>query len=163
MIDRISKILDILLIPFAIPSAIILKFIRRVGLHRLPFLRKILIKIGIIPVINHYYDPFFSKKDLQKPLIEERNLPGIDWNIEEQLNLLNSFNYSNEFKNIPNNYKDDLSFHFDNHSFCSGDAEYWYNIIRLKQPKRNYRNWFWSLNKNGSKSNFKKSRIRFNI
>lgn len=50
--------------------------------------------------------------------------------------MLNSFSFADEFIGIPNDYKDDLSFHFDNGSFCSGDAEYWYNMIRLKQPKR---------------------------
>lgn len=136
MIDRISKLIDILILPFVIPSAFILKFVRRVGLQRLNFSRKILVKIGVIPIINHYYDPFFSKKDLQKPLNEERSLIGIDWNINEQLNILNSFSFADEFTEIPNDYKDDLSFHFDNGSFCSGDAEFWYNMIRLKQPKR---------------------------
>ncbi|XKW95737.1 class I SAM-dependent methyltransferase [Tenacibaculum maritimum] len=136
MIDKISKLLDILLLPFIIPAAFTLKFVRRLGLNRLPFTRKMLVKIGVIPIINHYYDPFFSEKDLQKPLNEERSLMGIDWNINEQLALLKSFSFSNEFSEIPDDYKNDLSFHFNNGSFCSGDAEYWYNMIRLKQPKK---------------------------
>ncbi|CAA0182095.1 conserved hypothetical protein [Tenacibaculum maritimum] len=136
MIDKISKLLDILLLPFIISAAFTLKFVRRLGLNRLPFTRKMLVKIGVIPIINHYYDPFFSEKDLQKPLNEERSLMGIDWNINEQLALLKSFSFSNEFSEIPDDYKNDLSFHFNNGSFCSGDAEYWYNMIRLKQPKK---------------------------
>lgn len=136
MINKISKLLDVLLLPFIIPSALILKFVRRVGLNRLQYSREVLVKIGVIPVINHYYEPFFSKKDLQIPLDQERSLIGIDWNIKEQLDLLNSFSFNEEFRDISNEYKDDLSFHFNNNSFCSGDAEYWYNIIRLKQPKK---------------------------
>tara|TARA_R110002050_G_scaffold104139_1_gene213500 strand:+ start:3234 stop:4181 length:948 start_codon:yes stop_codon:yes gene_type:complete len=132
----IIKILDLLLLPLVIPSGFLLKFIRKIGLHKFTFSRKALIKIGVIPVIDHYYDPFFSKKDLKIPLNEERNLPAINWNIEEQLKTLKSFNYSSEFEKFPSGYKDDLSFHFDNGSFCSGDAEYWYNIIRNKKPKR---------------------------
>ncbi len=109
---------------------------RKIGLKRLKFTRKALVKIGVIPVINHYYDPFLSEKELSKPLDEERILTGIDWNIKEQLNLLNSFSFSKEFENIPENYQDDSVFHFNNNSYCSGDAEYWYNIIRLKKPEK---------------------------
>lgn len=136
MIKKVSVILDILLLPFIIPAAYILKLCRRIGLHRLKFTWKILIKIGLIPLINHYYDPFFSEKLLKKPLNEERNLKAIDFNVDEQLKLLDEFSFENEFKNIPNNYKNELSYHFNNGSFSSGDAEYWYNMIRLKKPKR---------------------------
>ncbi len=132
----ISQLIDILLLPFVLFSAIVLKTIRKIGLHKLSLSKKILLKVGVIPIINHYYDPLFLKKDLQKPLNEERNLPSIDWNVKEQLSLLNSFDFSKEFKDFSNDYIDELTFHFNNNSFCSGDAEYWYNIIRHKKPKR---------------------------
>lgn len=135
MIDKISKILDYILFLFVIPSALILKLVRKVGLKRLRISRMVLIKIGVIPIIDHYYDPFFSKKDLKTPLNNERVLLDIDWNLEEQLEILNSFDYADEFTNIPINYTDELSFHFDNGSFSTGDAEYWYNMIRLKKPQ----------------------------
>jgi hypothetical protein len=130
------KLIDVLLFPLIIPAAFVLKFVRRIGLGKLYFTRKILVKIGIIPVVNHYYDPFFSEQDLQKSLNEERSLIGVDFNVEEQLQLLKSFSFTEEFKDMPNNYKDDLSYHFDNGSYCSGDAEFWYSMIRLKKPKR---------------------------
>ncbi len=65
MLNKISKILDIVLIPFVFPLALVLKLARRVGLKRLKITRKVLVKIGIIPVINHYYDPFISEKNYQ--------------------------------------------------------------------------------------------------
>ncbi|OSY87024.1 hypothetical protein WH52_13240 [Tenacibaculum holothuriorum] len=136
MIKIISKLLDLLLLPFIIPSAIVFKFVRRVGLHRLSLSKKVLLKIGVLPITSHYYDPLFLKKDLQKPLDQERNLPAIDWNVKEQLNLLNSFSYAEEFNGFSNSFVDELTFHFNNNSFCSGDAEYWYNIIRHKKPNR---------------------------
>ncbi|SHH57664.1 Methyltransferase domain-containing protein [Chryseolinea serpens] len=95
-----------------------------------------MVSVGIMPIRDHYYEPLFNKKHLIKPLSDDRTLPGIAWNVEEQLSILNSFHYNGEFQNIGTQYSNDLTFHFNNNAFESGDAEYWYNIIRLKKPKR---------------------------
>jgi len=50
--------------------------------------------------------------------------------------MLERFHYNDEFKNISDDCVDDLSFHFSNSTFEQGDAEYWYNLIRLKKPKK---------------------------
>ncbi|PQJ80411.1 class I SAM-dependent methyltransferase [Polaribacter porphyrae] len=131
-----GKILDLILLPFVVFSAFLLKFLRKIGLHKFKYSRRILLNIGVLPIIDHYYDPFLHKKDLKKPLEQARDLPAINFNVDEQLKLLNSFNYSQEFKNVPTNYENELTFHFKNGSFCSGDAEYWYNIIRHKKPNK---------------------------
>jgi predicted O-methyltransferase YrrM len=60
----------------------------------------------------------------------------MDWNLAEQLSLLESFHYNDELRGIPDSPSDDLSFHFNNGSFESGDAEYWYNLIRSRKPRR---------------------------
>ncbi|GHU96433.1 hypothetical protein FACS1894156_7510 [Bacteroidia bacterium] len=97
---------------------------------------KLLRMIGVFPIIDHYYEPMFDPKHLRKPLSAVRTLPAIDWNVAEQLDLLNSFNFRNEFDNIPTNFVNHTTFYFYNGSYGSGDADYWYNIIRLKKPKR---------------------------
>ncbi|MBN2534389.1 MAG: class I SAM-dependent methyltransferase [Spirochaetales bacterium] len=131
------KIVDILLLPFVFISALFMLVVRLIGFknNRLNLCKKTLMTIGVMPVRNHYYEPFFDKRKLKRPLSESRPLPGIDWNIEEQLSLLNQFHYNEEFENIPDDYYDEKSFHFNNDYFESGDAEYWYNLIRLKKPK----------------------------
>jgi hypothetical protein len=101
-----------------------------------PRSRKILLDRGIWPITDHYYEPFFSAKHLRKPLSEERLLSGIEWNITEQMELLTSFNFRNEFAGMPDKFVSDTEFHFNNGSFESGDAEFWYNIIRLKKPRK---------------------------
>lgn len=136
MKKSILLVFDVLLTPLLIPSAYILKLTRKKGLHKLPITRKLLDKIGLLPVINHYYDPFFSKQHLRKPLNKERRLEGIDWNLKEQLAVLAEFSFTNEFSVFTTKYKNELEFYFNNPSFAAGDAEYWYNIIRLKQPKK---------------------------
>lgn len=70
------------------------------------------------------------------PIDRIRPLPGINWNIDEQLSILQKYTYSSELINIPLSRVPGLSFHFNNHAFESGDAEYLYNTIRHTQPKR---------------------------
>jgi hypothetical protein len=67
---------------------------------------------------------------------DERKLPAINWNIAEQLDTLHAFNFRHEFDDIPENFISDTTFHFKNGAFESGDAEYWYSLIRLKKPAR---------------------------
>lgn len=132
----IIKIIDVFALPFVLPAAFLLKLLRRIGLGKIPLSRKVLHRVGVIPVVNHYYDPYFAEKDIKYPLDKERKLKGIDFNINEQLTLLNNFHFTKELKNIPINYVNELTYHFNNDSFCSGDAEFWYNMIRLKKPKK---------------------------
>jgi hypothetical protein len=130
-----SPLFDILLVPFVFTSALIFFMVRRIGFKHLKISKQVLLKVGVIPIRNHYYEPLFDERNLRYPLSDNRNLPGINWNLNEQLSILNSFNYSNEFSSIPDDFQDDLTFHFNNQSFLSGDAEYLYNIIRLRKPR----------------------------
>lgn len=94
-------------------------------------------KIGILPVLDHYYQPLINpKKHLLKSLREDRILPGIDFNENEQLLILSQFNFNFELLEIPVNYQNKNEFFYNNGNYESGDAEYLYNIIRLKKPKR---------------------------
>ena len=130
-----QPLIDILLSPLVFLSAAILLIVRIIGFKNLKRCKQVLLKVGIMPIRNHYYEPLFDKRNLNKPLSDNRPLPGIDWNIKEQLSILNNFNFNKEFKNILNDYSDDISFHFNNDLFGSGDAEYWYNLIRFKKPR----------------------------
>src|SRR5207249_4692755 len=77
-----------------------------------------------------------TKKDLRKSLRENRTLPGIDLNDEEQLNLLKSFSFNEELLMFPVEKKGEIEFYYNNHGYESGDAEYLYNMIRHFKPKR---------------------------
>ena len=134
--EKSTWAIDIIIAPFAAVSAIVLKFLRRGGINRFPISKKVLLKIGVFPVRDHYYEPLFNPKHLKKPSSDERILSGIDWNINDQLALLKAFNFQHEFTNIADEFLCDTEFHFRNGSYESGDAEYWYNIIRYKKPSR---------------------------
>lgn len=98
---------------------------------------KIFMKTGVLPVIDHYYQPMINpKKHLTKSLSDDRDLPGINMNEKEQLDLLVAFNYNEELLNFPIEKKTGTEFYYNNTAYESGDAEYLYNIIRHFKPNR---------------------------
>ncbi len=120
--------------PFTIFSSIWLKFLSKEGIGKIN--DKIFMYFGVLPVVDHYYQPLINpKKHLSKSLRDDRELPGIDFNVEEQLNVLKKFNYNEELVKYPLK-KQGNEFYYDNGSYCSGDAEYLYNMVRYLKPKR---------------------------
>jgi hypothetical protein len=137
LIKAILPVLDYLLFPFVYPAAYLLKFVRRAGVHNLPLCKQVLMRVGVFPIRSHYYEPLFDGSILRRPLSQERLLPGISWNVDEQLQILERLSsYKEELQGIPNSRVDDLTFYLNNGSFEGGDANYWYNFIRLKKPAR---------------------------
>jgi hypothetical protein len=82
------------------------------------------------------YEPRFNYANLNYPLTQERELIGIDLNVNEQLSLLEKFSYSGEIlalSKLPNNK---LTYSFVCPSFKSGDSDYLYNIVRHFKPNQ---------------------------
>jgi hypothetical protein len=136
LVKAILPLADIALTPVVYAAAYLLMAIRRAGISRMPFCKRALIQVGVFPIRNHYYEPLFDSRMLRRPLDQDRDLPGIDWNVNEQLNLLKCFCFNEELKDIPTAKVDELTFYINNGSFESGDAEFLYNLIRLKKPAR---------------------------
>lgn len=128
--------MDMFLLPLVYPAAFILKIIRKAGVQRLPLCKKALLNVGVFPIANHYYEPQFDMGSIKRPFSEERNLPGIKWDIQGQLDLLENLVFSDELQDLPFEKTNELSFYLNNSSFASGDAEYWFQLIRFKKPKR---------------------------
>ncbi|HUH33985.1 MAG TPA: class I SAM-dependent methyltransferase, partial [Daejeonella sp.] len=98
---------------------------------------KIFMSLGIFPVLDHYYQPLINpRKHLNKSLREDRDLPGIEFNTQEQLNVLAEFCYNEELLSFPLQKRKEQEFYYDNGSYASGDAEYLYNMIRHYKPAR---------------------------
>ena len=127
---------DIIFIPFVYPAAWLMKIIRKAGVHRLPNCRNIFMNVGVFPIWIHYFEPQFDNRDANPDFSQDRNLPGIDWNVHGQLELLESFTFSQELTDIPQEKQESLDFYLNNGSFETGDAEFWYQIIRKIKPKR---------------------------
>lgn len=122
--------------PFVYIAAWLLKSIRRTGVHRLPHCKNALMNVGVFPIRNHYYEPQFDYRSPSPYLFQDRNLPAINWNVSGQLEMLSRFIFSKELADIPQEKSGRLRFYLNNGKFESGDAEYWYQIIRTIKPRR---------------------------
>ena len=130
------SIADIALSPFVYFGGLFARLIRRAGSHRLPHCRNSLIKAGAFPIASHYYEPQFSFNPRETARFAQvRDLPGIDWNIDGQLSLLNELTFADEIDSLETPIHG-IDFSFRNRMFEEGDAEFWYQLIRLKKPRR---------------------------
>jgi len=136
IIIQLLPILDFLLVPFVYFAAWLMKSVRIAGVHRLPCCKNALMSVGVFPIRDHYYEPQFDNRTPSPAFFEDRNLAGIAWNVSGQLELLEKFSFSSELKDIPYEKPNTLGFYLDNGAFKSGDAEYWYQIIRTIKPNR---------------------------
>jgi hypothetical protein len=135
-LEKVMPAADIILSPFVYLCAHVLGLVRRIGVKRLPRSKDMLLRAGCFPLRDHYYEPSFRNEPLRELLSTERNLPGIAWNSAGQLQLLAAFSNNSELLTLSRQERDSHEFYLDNGAFGSGDAEYWYNLIRYKKPKR---------------------------
>ena len=133
---QLLPIADLILMPLVYPAAWLLKGIRRAGVQRLPLCKGALMNVGVFPVRNHYYEPQFDNRMLAKELSQSRHLPGIDWNVPNQLENLKRLVFSQELVDLPRENQSPLKFYLNNSAFGSGDAEFWYQLIRSIKPTR---------------------------
>jgi len=123
--SKVAPAIDILLSPAVLLSAITLKFVRRMGVNIMPVSRKILSRVGVFPIEDHYYEPLFNAAHLNSDFDKPRELPAVDWNAETQLQLLHDLApFATEVPRLPNT------------AFSGADAEYWYCVIRFLKPRR---------------------------
>jgi hypothetical protein len=128
--------LDFLAMPAVYPAAMLLKLVRRGGLHRLPICRWALTNVGVFPIQDHYYEPLFRTESLRASLHNPRNLPGVDMNVEAQLAMLAGFGYREELLAFPLDAEAPHSFYYHNSRYGPGDAELLYSMIRHSKPSR---------------------------
>lgn len=129
-------VVDLILAPLVYPAAWLLKLVRRIGVHRLGACRRALLRVGVFPIRNHYYEPQFDFTSPARAFSDERNLPGIDWNEAGQLDVLSRLSRAEELGDLPRRRREPLDYYLDNDAFLSGDAEYWYQIVRWLKPAR---------------------------
>lgn len=139
VVNFLIPLIEILYLPLLVISGLVMWLYRRTGSKRLKLSTKILKKIGVFPIRDHYYEPLFNDALLLTNLNELRALPGVDFNVEGQLKFLTNLNYQAEFTNfieIEQSKPSQTAFKFGNGSFESGDAEFLFNIVRHIKPRR---------------------------
>jgi hypothetical protein len=122
--------------PITFLSTLWLKFIVLSNTGKDKLSEGIFMFLGILPVRDHYYQPLINpKKYITKDLNIDRNLSAIDFNIPYQLELLEKFNFNNELIRFPiEKLGEENRFFYNNGTYCSGDAEFLYSIIRHFKP-----------------------------
>lgn len=136
VLKAIVPIMDLCVAPFVLIAAFLLKVLRRAGVERFPISRRCLSAVGVFPIVDHYYEPLINFDLLIHPLEQARNLPGVDLNTRGQLELLRQFRYSDELQAFTVPKHNDLTYSFGNGYFDSGDAEFLYNMVRIRKPRR---------------------------
>jgi hypothetical protein len=132
---KVLKPFLLLGLPLTFFSALWLKFvtIARPGKPE----DKIFMLLGILPVPDNYYQPLINPgKYIMKSLREDRTLNGIDLNLNEQLQVLANFNYSEELIKFPLVQNGKMEYFYNNDFYCSGDSEYLYSFVRYFKPGR---------------------------
>ena len=124
----VVPVLDVLLLPVTLLAALLMKALRRVGVYRLPATKALFNAVGVFPIRDHYYEPLFNPRHLRRPLEAERPLPGIDFDLAGQLELLSRLEYRDELQR--------LDYDYDNPNFPPGDSEFLYAAVRHFRPAR---------------------------
>jgi len=133
------RVVEIILLPLTFISAAWSRLLATAGWKNAVVSEKVFMMFGVLPVRDYYTEPLVAPaRHLKFPLDKDRLLPGIDMNVDVQLQILNSFSYADEFKRFPLTRPNggERKFFFNNGSYMSGDAEYLYSIIRHFKPRK---------------------------
>lgn len=133
---KIVPLIDAFMAPFTYIASVWLWAVRRMNIARMRIARTIFRSVGVLPIRDHYYEPLFDTRHLRHSLREDRTLPGIDFNVKEQLDILKKFRFNDELTGFPLEKTNKLEFYYHNGKFGCCDAQYLYNMIRLSRPAR---------------------------
>ena len=99
-------------------------------------LNRALLSRGLVVHFKDYYGPFVSSDDIRKPLDDERNIPGLNLDIDIQKNFLSNFSYDDELLEIPTSSSQQTQYAYQNEMFGPGDSEILYGMIRYLKPDK---------------------------
>jgi predicted O-methyltransferase YrrM len=131
-----TQLIDLLALPLTAVAAWWMRRLRSAGLFRLPRTMRLLRRIGVFPIRDHFYEPLFDPRHLRHDLDDARDLPGIDWNVDGQLETIGQLDYAEELREFPMQETPGAPFHYANGAFGPGDAEVLYGMLRHLRPSR---------------------------
>ena len=127
--SSLVRLIDLLISPLVFVSGLLLKNVRRVGVASMPASKRALLAAGVFPIRDHYYEPAFNPARIHLNPNSQRHLSGIAWNLDQQLSHVRKLApFAHEFP-----YGEGLA---NNSNFGTGDAEFWFEIIRYFKPQR---------------------------
>ena len=133
----VIKLYDLFLSIFIFATSWVLTKYRKRGPENLRLTKNALNKIGVFPLIDHYYEPKFNFTENEKDNYQNRELLSIKLNPSKQIKFLKNLKYEKELLDL-NLKKGSKKFNFyiNNGSFEEGDAEIYYQLIRYIKPKK---------------------------
>ena len=131
----IFPIVEIVFIPAIFIGSAIMFLYKRIGPRRFSICTKILRFVGVMPVYNHYYDPFYKKIDTN--IHQSRFFLSELFNSDLHLSLLKKFTYKDDFNEFLNNlsFVDSSFASLDNGSYEHGDSEVLFNFVKHFKPR----------------------------
>jgi hypothetical protein len=135
-VRALFRVAEVLLVPLTLLGGMWLWIVRRHGVEKLPLTRLTLLQIGVFPIRNHYHEPQFKFDRGASSEARERMLPGVDLNVEGQLEFLGRFRFQDELLRVPMQQTQRHEYYYQNGWFGPGDAEYLYSVVRLVKPRR---------------------------
>lgn len=124
------------IVPTALASAQ-LRLVRRIGVEYLPLTRATMHNIGIIPTVDHYYDPFIAKRHLSRELADDRLLPGLDLRQQTYKALFEELSsWRTEPLEGPVPGRSDIEYRMRNGTYGGYDAALLHAFIRKLKPRR---------------------------
>lgn len=132
LVFPLARFFDLLFSPVTFLGSLWFRVIRYWGIKNLPITKRVLLRLGVYPLVDHYYDPLFDYRKLRPS--SEPGRSSVE-NIEKQIALIKQFNYAAELRLFPKTEDSKDKYYYNNGSFGSGDAELYYSMIRSRKPK----------------------------
>ena len=130
-----GRVYDLALALLVAGAAIPMRAARARSAKRIPLTISVLRRAGVFPIRDHYYEPLYDASKLNRENAA-RDLPGINFGVEQQTVLLKQFDKGWLPNSIPIREQSSNTFFMENGNFESGDAEVWFHVIRHFKPKR---------------------------
>ncbi len=122
-----------LLSPLTLLAVVWFRIIRFWGIKNLRIAQQLFLRLGMLPVVEHYYEPLIDYRKL--PVSEAKTHLKLDG--AKQIKFIENFGFQEELKAIPiESTAEKDRYYYHNGSFGSGDAELYYSIIRQYKPSR---------------------------
>lgn len=106
---------------------------RRAHLHAV---RGLLDWAGVTVVSDHYHEPTYNSEHIFRDPDAPRQLAGIDWNLDGQMELLAQFDYGEALRALEGRTSSGRTFSYINGYFGPGDAEALYCMVRHFKPRK---------------------------
>lgn len=130
----LALLFDVLLWPITLAAVAWFRIARYWGVKRLPLMRETFLRMGMYPIVRHYYDPIFDYREAASRRLPTR----LVLNGESQLSFLKELRYPNEWAALPIDLPagSPVRYYYGNGAFEFVDAECYYGLIRWLKPSR---------------------------